>query len=231
MRSFCDAVNMPAAPIADHHDGEPVLSEAKRRLLDRLKRADGLTAAELAVELAITESAVRLHLDVLAGHGLVARRDRAAAGRGRPPVEWVLTDLGTELFPDRHGDLTVELIEALRAAMGDDGLDAVIAARTAVQIDGYRRVIDREAPARKRVEALARRRSAEGYMAEAVRDGDDWILVEHHCPVCAAATVCQGLCRGELELFRSALGDDVRVEREQHLLSGDSRCAYRIRLD
>jgi predicted ArsR family transcriptional regulator len=29
-------------------------------------------------------------------------------------------------------------------------------------------------------------------------------------------------------VFRTALGPDVRVEREQHLLSGDQRCAYRI---
>jgi predicted ArsR family transcriptional regulator len=36
------------------------------------------------------------------------------------------------------------------------------------------------------------------------------------------------LCKGELELFQAALGDDVRVTREQHLLAGDARCAYRI---
>jgi len=33
---------------------------------------------------------------------------------------------------------------------------------------------------------------------------------------------------GELELFRTVLGDDVSVERSQHLLSGDLRCAYRL---
>jgi predicted ArsR family transcriptional regulator len=46
--------------------------------------------------------------------------------------------------------------------------------------------------------------------------------------VCDAANACQGLCRTELELFREALGDDVTVERVQHLLAGDQRCAYRI---
>ena len=65
-------------------------------------------------------------------------------------------------------------------------------------------------------------------MAEVRVDGRDVVLVEHHCPVCEAATACTGLCRAELELFRDVLGSDVSVTREQHLLSGDERCAYRI---
>ena len=66
-------------------------------------------------------------------------------------------------------------------------------------------------------------------MAEARADGDGYVLVEHHCPVCTAASACPGLCRSELEVFRAVLGPDVEIEREQHLLSGDQRCAYRIR--
>ena len=57
------------------------------------------------------------------------------------------------------------------------------------------------------------------------RDGS-WTLVENHCPICAAAEVCQGLCAGELELFRRVLG--ARVERTEHLLDGARRCVYRI---
>ena len=58
--------------------------------------------------------------------------------------------------------------------------------------------------------ALAERRSTEGYLAEVVTDDDDLILIEHHCPICTAATSCQGLCRSELEVFRAALGDRSR---------------------
>ena len=62
----------------------------------------------------------------------------------------------------------------------------------------------------------------------AVADGEDMLLIEHHCPICNAATECQSLCRSELDVFRAALGDDAQVVREQHLLSGDTRCVYRI---
>ena len=206
------------------------MTDAKRRVLDRLKRVDGATAAELATELALTEAGVRQHLDALEANGLVTRRERPSSGRGRPPVEWALTGVASELFPDRHGDLTVELIEAVRRAVGEEGLEKVVDARAEAQLASYRADLPGpdDATLGRRVSALARRRSAEGYMAEARRDGDAWMLVEHHCPVCEAAQACTGLCRTELDLFREALGPDVEVERTQHLLSGDARCAYRV---
>ena len=54
------------------------------------------------------------------------------------------------------------------------------------------------------------------------------LLVEHHCPIAEAARACTGLCQSELELFQRVLGDDVVVERTQHLMAGDMRCAYRV---
>ena len=82
---------------------------------------------------------------------------------------------------------------------------------------------------RARVEALARARTDEGYLAEVVEDDDGHlVLVEHHCPICVAAAACQNLCRSELDVFRAALGDDVVVERTQHLLAGNRRCAYKV---
>ena len=73
-------------------------------------------------------------------------------------------------------------------------------------------------------------RADAGYVAEVIDDPDGRgvLLVEHHCPICAAATSCPGLCSSELELFRTVLGPQVSVERTQHLLGGDRRCAYRI---
>jgi predicted ArsR family transcriptional regulator len=81
-----------------------------------------------------------------------------------------------------------------------------------------------------RVHLIAELRSAEGYLAEAV-DGDGCVtLVEHHCPIRGAADSCAGLCSAELDLFQKALGPDATVAREQHLLDGGQRCAYRVTL-
>lgn len=202
------------------------LSSAKRRIVDVLKRRPQ-TGPELAERFGSTAEAIRQHLNELAANGLVRSAPRAAAGAGRPPLEWSLTDLAIELFPDRHADLTVSLIESIRSTVGEDGLDAIVAARTAEQADAYR---SRLHGADDRLAELAQIRSDEGYMAEVVdpERGQGRLLIEHHCPICEAARTCQGLCRSELQLFQDVLGTSVTITREQHLLSGDQRCVYRI---
>jgi len=208
------------------------LTEAKRRIVDRLKRVDDATPAELAAAMGLTEAAVRQHLDALAGSGLVEARPRAPHGRGRPSTAWALTAIAAELFPDRHADLTVDIIQSIRRALGQEGVDKVIADRTRRQIEAYRAAMPTgRASVRKRAEALAAVRSGEGYLAEVVDapDGDGVILVEHHCPICEAAAACTNLCSSELEVFRAAMGEGIEVTRTQHLLSGDQRCAYRMR--
>jgi len=216
--------------------GTESLSEAKRRIIDRLKRVESATAPELAEAFGLTDTAVRQHLDALAEVGLVETVTGGPGlgapprGRGRPPTRWRLTPLADDLFPDRHSDLTVELIRSIREALGDDALAAVVGARAKAQTTTYRAALPDPAVAsvKVRVRRLADLRTAEGYLAEAVSDGPAMLLIEHHCPVCEAATTCAQLCRAELELFRDVLGPALTVEREQHVLAGDRRCAYRI---
>lgn len=219
------------------------LTRAKRRVIDRLKRVDSATVAELAADLELTEMAVRLHLGALEAEGLIAKRAPAsdnepgqegvrgkgrARGRGRPAVSWRLTAAADGLFDDRHADLTVDLIATVRKTLGADALQKVIDTRGASQIAAYSQQVG-EGPVGERVRALAEIRTREGYQAE-VRAEDDgvWLLIEHHCPICSAAKACSGLCASELDVFRAVLGNDVTIERTQHLLQDGRRCVYRI---
>jgi predicted ArsR family transcriptional regulator len=205
------------------------LGASKRQIVERLKRADA-TAGDLAVALAMTEAGVRQHLDALADNGLVTSHKGSAEGRGRPPTVWSLTDLAQDLFPDRHDDLTLDLITAVRNALGDDGLQRVIDARADQQRAAYVNAMPKRGSLRVRAEALARVRTDEGYIAEVVDgpDGNGVLLVEHHCPICTAASACAGLCASELELFRDVMGPKVKIERTQHIIAGDRRCTYRM---
>lgn len=206
------------------------LTDAKRRIIERLKRVESATAAELADEFHLTDTAIRQHLDALASAGLV---DAAAAvgvgGRGRPAQRWRLSTAASELFPDRHGDLSVELIESIRRTLGDEALDQVIADRASRQLTAYRAELTSSNDLHTKVNRLAELRTDEGYLAEATSlDDGTHVIVEHHCPVAGAAAACRGLCSAELDLFRQALGPGVTVERRTHLLSGDTRCTYQI---
>jgi predicted ArsR family transcriptional regulator len=207
------------------------LTDAKRRIVERLKRVESATAPELASGFGLTDTAVRQHLETLEALGLVERSASEPAGRGRPPVAWHLTALAASLFPDRHADLTVELIASIREALGEDGLTKVIGTRSKAQEAVYRGALpDPACPLAERVARLADIRTSEGYLAESVPGTDGAVLlVEHHCPIADAARSCGGLCQSELNLFQRVLGDDVVVERTQHLMAGDMRCAYQIR--
>jgi predicted ArsR family transcriptional regulator len=170
--------------------------------------------------------AVRQHLGGLQDESLVDFRDEAN-GVGRPRRIWGLTRASAARFPDSHGELAVGMIEAVRKAFGATGIEKLIRERVNTQAAEYRKRMPDDLPGRVRM--LARIRTDEGYLAESQKEPDgSFTLVENHCPICAAAEVCQGLCAGELDLFRRVLGRGVKVERTEHLLDGQRRCVYRI---
>ncbi len=208
------------------------LSDAKKRLIDVLKRTPSITALGLADRLRLTDVAVRQHLLALEGHGLVQQQRSKPDGRGRPAVLWRLTDLAQELFPDRHAELTVGLIQATRQALGEEGLGRVINVRAKQQIKAYLDIVPGSTtPLGERLKVLADQRTLEGYMAEVVPRGyEGYLLIEHHCPICDAAKSCVGLCDAELDMFRAVLGPEVSVERTEHLIQEGQRCVYQITL-
>jgi predicted ArsR family transcriptional regulator len=203
-------------------------SDSGGRILYALKSRGPLGSGALATALGITEVGVRQHLGKLQGDGLVAFDDQAGEV-GRPKRIWRLTEKGHGRFPDTHADLTVGLIDSIRSVFGDAGLDRLIAARQHAMLSSYRRELAAYGDLSERVAALARLRTAEGYMAEFEAQADGgFLLIENHCPICAAAKTCQGFCRSELELFQAAFGSDCSVTRQEHLLSDGRRCVYRI---
>ena len=208
------------------------MSGPKERILHLLKTKGPKAAADLARTLKVTAMAVRQHLAVLEEEGLVSYEEERK-GVGRPRRVWRLTPEAAARFPDSHGELAVGMLEAMRKAFGQAGLDKLVAERTRAQLRDYRqRMPDDGAPLEKRVAALAAIRKEEGYMAEWSRRSDgSFLLIENHCPICAAATACQNLCRDELSVFRSVLGPGARVERVEHALEGARRCAYKIEPD
>lgn len=204
------------------------LPDTKRRIVERLKRVESATATDLAAEFGLTDTALRQHLDALEEVGMVSRSMAEPAGRGRPPVHWQLAPAATEAFPDRHGELTVDLLGSVRATLGQRALDRVIAARSDRQVATYEQSLAGSTKLGERLQRLADVRSEEGYLAEARADDGAYLLIEHHCPIRDAAMACGALCTAELDVFQRVLGPTVKVTRVQHVLAGDRRCAYRV---
>ena len=200
---------------------------SEEELLLLLKTAGPLTAGELSSRLGLAPQGLRRRLEALAAAGQIAATTERA-GVGRPRKRWHLAPAGEARFPDGHDLLATELIDSVRDLLGEAALDRLIERREAAQQARYAAALAKRRGLRARAEDLARLRSAEGYMAE-VREAEDGalLLVEHHCPICAAAKACQGFCRSELKVFRALLGEGV--EREGHILAGAPRCVYRVK--
>lgn len=198
------------------------------RILFQLKTRGPAETLALAGALDISRQAVLQHLERLVAEGLVDHADERR-GVGRPRRIWSLTAAGHSRFPDTHAQLTLEMLEAVRAEFGDAGVERMIARREAATASAYIQAMARARSLQDRVARLAEIRAAEGYMADWSPDpGGGFLFVENHCPICAAAAACQGFCRAEVLVFRQALGDDVEIERIEHILAGGRRCAYRI---
>lgn len=194
----------------------------------QLKMVGERTASALGAELGTSAEAARQLLVKLAEEGLVISRS-SSSGVGRPAQYWSLTAAGNARFPDTHAALTVELLATLSETVGPKALDRVIEAREERIRRTYAERLAGLDDLGRRVAALAEIRSEEGYMAESRAEPDgSYLLVENHCPICAAASACQQFCRSELAIFTAVLGEDVSVTRTDHIIAGARRCAYRI---
>jgi predicted ArsR family transcriptional regulator len=197
------------------------------RLLLLLKTRGPLLAADLAAIVGISGEGARQQLGRLAEAGLVEATS-APRGVGRPAQVWALTAAAHARFPDTHAELTAQLLRAVRSELGEAALDRLIDRRAAESKEIYDTALAGAAELGERVARLAAARTREGYMAECRADGDGYLLIENHCPICVAATECQGFCRAERDIFRQVLGRNVSVQRTEHILGGDRRCTYRI---
>ena len=200
-----------------------------RRAITKLLKTEGpIDSAQLAERLGLTAMAVRQHLYALQREGLVSAEQRPVP-IGRPAKFWRLTREADRLFPEAYAELSVALIDSVKDAFGDEGLERVLTSRCARQRMDYGKRIRQKDSLEKKLEELAKVRSEEGYMAEIRTEGEgSYLLIENHCPICAAANACQGFCATELDLFRSVLGPGISVERAEHIISGDHRCVYRV---
>jgi predicted ArsR family transcriptional regulator len=204
-------------------------NDTRKKILNWIKYKGPQDAATLANRLDISAMAVRQHLYALQGDELVTF-DEESHGVGRPAKYWKLTLAADRLFPDGHSDLTIDLLSSLRSAFGDAGVSRLLEVRSESQIAAYKGQMPGTKSLVRRLNALARVRTNEGYMAEVIRSPDgSFLFVENHCSICDAARACTGLCGSELEVFQAVLGPGVETVREEHILSGDRRCAYRVR--
>ncbi len=100
------------------------------RILFTLKTRGPAETLALAGALGISRQAALQHLERLVADGLVTHADERR-GVGRPRRTGSLTPAADARFPDTHAQLTLEMLDAVRAEFGEAGVDRLIARRGA----------------------------------------------------------------------------------------------------
>ncbi|MFO6296184.1 helix-turn-helix transcriptional regulator [Rahnella selenatireducens] len=211
----------------DLENKNDVRQSVAERLMTLLKTRGEMQASDAGHLLGTTGEAARQQFVKLAKDGLVEAKG-VSQGVGRPAQYWQLTAKGHAHFPDAHADLTVQLLQLIRTSLGESALDQLITSRESQTLDNYRQAMKGANSLEERLQRLTAIRTREGYMADwTLQEDGSYLFVENHCPICAAATTCQGFCRAERDVFRDVL--EANVERTEHILQGARRCAYVIR--
>ena len=210
-------------------DSSTIESRTRDRVLRVVSEEGPVSIAALVDRLGLTETAVRRHVENLAGDGLVEPRGTGAPRRrGRPARAWVLTEQGHRALASDYDHLAGDALRFLRDTAGDEAVHAFAERRVAAL---EHRVTDRvraagDAP-EDRAEALVEALNADGYAASARPVGSDGALTgiqlcQGHCPVQHVASEFPELCEAETEAFSRLLG--VHVQRLATLAHGDHVC-------
>ena len=189
-----------------------------------LKRAQPLTAKQLARELGVSINAVRHHLKELEANSIV-NYGREQHGIGAPSFAYRLSPDGEALFPRRYEEALTRLLERV---VEKDGREA------AVELfrDHFRQLTERAraelavADPTERVALVTRLMNDAGYMAEWREAEGVFCISEHNCAIRAVAERFPEACVAEQRFFEEVLGGVV--ERRSHITHGCNACEYAV---
>ena len=197
-------------------------------ILTALKKAQPLTAKELASRFGVTPNALRRHLKELETEGIV-RYQREIRGVGGPVFAFSLTDAGEALFPRAYERALSEVLDLVREQQGDEGLVQLFQRRW----DDIARVARPELeqlPVDQRATRLAELLTSLGYMAEAhPGSGALPVLTEHNCAIRVIAERFPEVCAAEERFIADLLG--APVTRQAHIAKGANCCEYCVTRD
>jgi len=192
-------------------------------VLVAVKKAQPVTAKELAAGFGLTPNALRRHLKELESEGLV-RCARQVRGVGGPVLAYSVTEAGEALFPRAYDATLGSVLELVREQRGAEGVVELFREQWE-RLAGDAKSELASLPLNERAQLLSELLTSNGYMAEASAGGTSEALIrEHNCVLRAVAERFPEVCVAEERFLAEFLG--AAVERRKHIASGASCCEY-----
>ncbi len=196
------------------------------RVVNRLKRSQGMSVGELAEALGMSYMGVKQHCIELEKLGYLDtwRRPKPATKVGRPELVYRLTRKALELFPSTSNATTLQLLDAANTLYGPSAAEKLLYLLFQRKTEDYLERVIGETVA-ERAASFAVIRDAEGYMSEMETDGAAVRIVEYHSPIAdLLAAYPDLLSRLEGEMFTQVLW--VPIRREPTEVEGLYCCVF-----
>ncbi|RXT05736.1 metalloregulator ArsR/SmtB family transcription factor [Ammoniphilus sp. CFH 90114] len=202
-------------------------SSTRNEILHMLKLHGSLTVSEMAVQLQITEMAVRRHLSTLERDHLIESK-MVRQSMGRPTNVYSLSEESEQMFPRHYSDFALDFLQDIEDVEGEEKIRSLFQRREQRLSDKYKKQIKGDT-LEKKVKQLAVIQNEKGYMVEIEKDPEtgDFIFKEFNCPISQVAKEYNHACDCELSLFKKVL--ETEVEQNECIAQGEDKCVYVIK--
>ncbi|HKM58375.1 MAG TPA: winged helix-turn-helix transcriptional regulator [Chthoniobacterales bacterium] len=193
----------------------------RMRIIDALKKTQGLSVNELGQRLKLSYMGIKQHCDELERTGYVDtwRRPKPV---GRPEMVYRLTEKAHVFYPSGANAMTIELLHTANRLYGHAAGEKLLYSVFGAKTNDYIRKM-RGNGVLEQAETLAKIRNQEGYMSEIITEGR-FAIVEYHSPIFDLLEAFPLVRRLEREMVERVLG--TQVEREEEVASGLYRCSF-----
>ena len=194
------------------------------KVLKAIQMRGRASTKDVAADLGVTTSAVRLHLAQLQASGAI-RAEKVREGVGRPHYAYSLTPDAHNLFYKDYGDLARLLLEEVTETQGPEALQVVLGRVGDRLANKYREQVPGQDLA-ERVQAWAELLDQRGVAVRIVRTGEGFVLREYGCPYQNVAVESRAVCEMERQVMARLLESGVKLTR--CVLDGHQGCEFAI---
>jgi predicted ArsR family transcriptional regulator len=194
------------------------------KVLKAIQMRGKASIKDVAADLGVTTSAVRLHLAQLQASGAI-RTEKVREGVGRPHYAYSLTPEAHNLFYKDYGDLARLLLEEVTETQGLEALQAVLGRVGDRLANKYRDQVPGQDLA-ERVQAWGELLDQRGVTVKIERTGDGFVLREYGCPYQNVAVESRAVCEMERQVMARLLESGVKLTH--CVLDGHRGCEFAI---
>ena len=195
---------------------------ARLRVMNELKRTQGLCVADLAARMGMSYMGVKGVCLDLEKRGLLDTW-RSPQPIGRPQMLYRLTERAHDLFPTTSNAMTIDVLTAAQKLFGPTAAEKLLLVTFQKTAADYAARLKGTTLA-ERAKWLARLRDHDGYMAESAAADGAVQITEHHSPILDLLRAFPLIARLESEMFARLLG--VPVVREETSAAGLFRATF-----